>query len=84
MKLYTEEQVRESFKSGFRLAMETDGGLKEGQEEYINSLTPIELPSDEEIEKSNPYRLDGGNYNGSAALKLQKGVEWMRDKILNK
>ena len=51
MKLYTEEQVRESFKSGFRLAMETDGGLKEGQEEYINSLTPIKLPTDEEIEK---------------------------------
>ena len=44
----------------------------------------IELPSDEVIEESNPYRLGGGNYNGSAALKWQKGVEWMRDKILNK
>jgi len=49
MKIYTEEQVKESFKSGFRLAMETDGGLKECQEEFINSLIPIQLPSDEEI-----------------------------------
>ena len=39
MKLYTEEQVKESFKSGFRLAMETDGGLKEGQEEIFNLFT---------------------------------------------
>lgn len=49
MKLYTEEQVRQAVKSGFKLAMETDGGLKEGQEECINSLKPIELPSDEEM-----------------------------------
>ena len=78
MKLYTEEQVRESYQSGFRLAMETDGGLKEGQQEFINSITPIELPSDEEINSlgasgMHEYYIDG----------LKDGAKWMRDKILN-
>lgn len=73
MKLYTEEQVRESFKSGFRLAMETDGGLKEGQEEYINSSTPIEIPTDEEIEQTFTFYPQ-----------IIEGAKWMRDKILNK
>ena len=64
MKFYTEEQVKESFKSGFRLAMETDGGLKEGQEKFINSLTPIELPSDEEIEVERKRYGVHGSYFG--------------------
>lgn len=80
MKLYTEEQVRESFKSGFRLAMETDGGLKEGQEEYINSLTPIKLPSVEEIH--NECQIGGMDTNQQLCFQL--GAKWMRDKILNK
>lgn len=88
MKLYTEEQVRESFKSGFRLAMETDGGLKEGQEEYINSLTPIELPSDEEIKKESHNYFMRGQLGFEAAADTERaflrGVLWMRDKILNK
>ena len=87
MKLYTEEQVRESFKSGFRLAMETDGGLKEGQEEYINYLTPIELPSDEEIAIKSallfPYakynQLSIESYNIKA---FQQGAKWMKEQIL--
>ena len=75
MKLYTEEQVREAYQSGFRLAMETDGGLKEGQEEFINSMTPIELPSDEEIEK---YDNHSANYDD-----FQLGAKWMKEQILN-
>jgi len=49
MKLYTEEQVREALNAGFRLAMETDGGLNDYRELFINALTPIELPTDEEV-----------------------------------
>ena len=49
MKLYTKEQVSEALNAGFRLAMEKDGGLNEYRELFINALTPIELPSDEEI-----------------------------------
>lgn len=75
MKLYTEEQVRESFKSGFRLAMETDGGLKEGQEEYINYLTPIGLPSDEEIE------VERKRYGVHGVL-FSDGALWIKKQIL--
>lgn len=76
MKIYTEEQVKESFKSGFRLAMETDGGLKEGQEEFINSLKPIELPSDEEIENLIGFACKTPN----TAI---NGAKWMKEQILN-
>ena len=76
MKLYTEEQVK-SLVHQCRI-------YNVSAERFLFNYTPIELPSDEEIEKSNPYRLGGGNYNGSAAHKWQKGVQWMRDKILNK
>ena len=85
MKLYTEKQVRESFKSGFRLAMETDGGLKEGQEEYINSLTPIELPTDDEIREASPYVPQDASMDFWANQEgFIDGAKWMRDKILNK
>jgi hypothetical protein len=76
MKLYTEKQVMESIKSGFRLAMETDGGLKEFQEEFINSLTPIELPSDEEIE------LESKKYGVHGVL-FSDGAKWIKEQILN-
>lgn len=76
MKLYTEEQVKESFKSGFRLAMETDGGLKEGQEEFINSLIPIQLPSDEDIE------VERKRYGVHGVL-FSDGAKWMKEQILN-
>ena len=77
-KLYTEEQVREAYQSGFRLAMETDGGLKEGQEEFINSITPIELPSDEEISIQASNRHYGTNFKHVYA----SGAKWMQEQIL--
>ena len=81
MKLYTEEQVTELTTAAFTAGQNHNPAIFGVA---FEKLTPIELPSDEEIEKSNPYRLGGGNYNGSAAHKWQKGVQWMRDKILNK
>ena len=82
MKLYTEEQVRESYQSGFRLAMETDGGLKEGQQEFINSITPIELPSDDEIEKE-AFKIPFNNTNEFYDKSFIKGAKWMKEQILN-
>jgi hypothetical protein len=76
MKLYTEEQVKQSFKSGFRLAMETDGGLKEGQEEFINSLIPIQLTSDEDIE------VERKRYGVHGVL-FSDGAKWIKEQILN-
>ena len=80
MKLYllTEEQVKEAYQSGFRLAMETDGGLKEGQEEFINSITQIELPSNEEIEKEVEDYLYKNN-----KMNFINGAKWMKEQILN-
>jgi len=56
MKLYTEEQVIQAFKSGMNACMKhKDWALainypnKIELLEYMQSLTPIEIPSDEEI-----------------------------------
>lgn len=81
MKLYREEQVREALNAGFRLAMETDGGINEYRELFINALTHIELPSDEEIEE---YVKSTGYY-GHCTHEYHEGIEegakWVRDKI---
>jgi hypothetical protein len=44
MKLYTEEEIKRGLDNPISFDMTTD--------EFINSLTPIELPSNEEIEQS--------------------------------
>ena len=53
MKLYTEEEIRKRLNSPMDDEVTID--------EFIESLTPIELPSDEEIEKGvkNEYPLTG-------------------------
>lgn len=72
MKLYTEEQVMKFINDNF----------DEGCSQLIG-LTPIELPSDEEIHKSSPHQIgdsnnfwDIGFHNG-----WKQGAKWMRDKI---
>ena len=75
MKLYTEEQVD-------KIALQVkDLG-------YWNHLeiTPIELPSDEEVEqylKSFPYtkHLDDGQYNDGKIVGAELAIQWMRNKI---
>ena len=50
--------------------------------EYIDEyVTPIELPSDEEIEKVSKEEI---LYNDSKRSWWIEGAKWMRDKILNK
>ena len=66
MKLYTKEEIKRALDNPVSLNMETD--------EFIDSLTPIELPSDEEIEKDNKYKSLVG-------LVWIEGAKWMRDKI---
>ena len=65
-KLYTEEQVRKA--ALFSLAEDAT------MEKILDLLTPIELPTDEEIEKM----------LGSNVHDYYKGAKWMRNKILNK
>lgn len=52
MKLYTEEQVRQAIK----MADKYHHVLDSEEAEIISVLEPIELPSDEEIDKEATYR----------------------------
>ncbi len=74
MKLYTEEQVKEAIKmarSSYNLF--TTPFIYE-HDEVLEQLTPIELPSNEEIE--NYARL-----SGLVHPFVSRGAKWMRDKI---
>jgi hypothetical protein len=66
MKLYTEEQAIRAIKFGYCDVPDVT------PEEYVDSLTPIELPSDEDIEKYADYEQN-----------FIDGAKWMREQILN-
>jgi len=71
MKLYTESQVKRMM----QLARETYAS--EGQ--ILLSFEPIELPSDEEIDKKSFERLTLAQISG-----FRLGAKYVIDKILNK
>ena len=73
MKLYTEEQVLNSLKLAH-------SHIKPLQY-VVDTLTPIELPSDEEIEE---YVDSAGYWGGWSPQYFEgiiEGAKWMRDKI---
>ena len=71
MKLYTEEQVKQMFEQfQTHLPFHYEILLKE----HMNELTPIELPSNEEIVKDSKYKSLSG-------IGWIEGAKWMRDKI---
>ena len=72
MKLYTEEQVRNAIGFGY-CDMDTMS-----QDDYINSLTPIELPSDEEMANASNHCKDG-----QVKVGFLRGVLWYQEQILN-
>lgn len=77
MKLYTEEQVIKAYNMGI------DDGHNGAISLQINelSLTPIELPSDEDIEKKS-YKLFHQNDNIGKGTWIY-GAKWMKEQILN-
>ena len=76
MKLYTEEQVRKAINDGSLYSyINGDFEFKNSEDDIINSLTPIELPTDEEIK--NYWSYGYGGDSGSAIF----GAKWLRDKI---
>ena len=87
MKLYTEEQIKEILeelqKAFLPKNIECDGAHCIGcwkdvvrtTIQMANSFTPIQLPSDEEIEKYFSWWYGG---DGGSAI---YGAKWMRDKI---
>jgi hypothetical protein len=80
MKLYTEEQV---FKA-IQMADKYHYLITSEECDIVNSLTPIELPSDEEIEKEsfdlyanhNTYSLNVRQYKA-----FKRGAKFVIDKI---
>ena len=73
MKLYTEEQVREAI----RLTHSSNRRYLDWlEDDIVNALSPIELPSDEEIED----RI-GFEYPATYQNAFKEGAKWMRDKI---
>ena len=80
MKLYTEEQVKKVFFEGIKYAASIVPASMGEQDKYvqntIDSLTPIELPSDEKIEKeSSKWRAPSQAFRG--------GATWVIEQILN-
>ena len=70
MKLYTEEQLKQIFVTHYFI---TDKELEE--------LTPIELPSDDEIKiESDEFELNSKVSLGMH-ISFEHGAKWMRDKI---
>ena len=72
-KLYTEYEVRILLKDLL--------GLDKSVNEAIDSLEPIELPTDEEIEDKSNKLGYGSSSVGIVQKNFQLGAKWMRDKI---
>jgi hypothetical protein len=88
MKLYTEEQVRQMlFDLGDVLFNNCQNGIGEEEPEtyfdgIIEQLTPIELPSDEEIEKAYEFL---GTWTAKEIMQrstsFQHGAKWVIEQI---
>lgn len=76
MKLYTQEQVK-------RAMLEYTSYSKPTMVQVIDTLNPIELPSDEEIEEY----IESTPYYGTCTYEfkegIQDGIKWMKEQILN-
>jgi hypothetical protein len=69
MKLYTEEQVKKAISMAY---------TEYHYEQIIDSLTPIELPSDEDISTQASNRHYGTNFKHVYA----SGAKWMKEQII--
>ena len=80
MKLYTEEQVRQMLSIYMaNVLLDVDGKMPT-VDEILTYRTPIELPSDEEIEESS-FKMSGNNVSPSSNFII--GAYWMKEQILN-
>lgn len=85
MKLYTKEMFLIAAEKCEVSMIDAEHIMK-----YIDEyVTPIQLPTDEEIEKyinSFPYtkHLDDGQYNDGVMVGAELGIEWYREQLKNK
>jgi hypothetical protein len=83
MKLYTEEQVKKAIEIAQKCDHDCGGvyfdyGTTDG---ILQQLKPIKLPSDDEIEKANPF-VFGSKHLGTRDMDIwELGAIWMRNKI---
>ena len=75
MKLYTEEQVRKLYQIAYTSGY---GKYFTNFEEDVKKLSPIELPSDEEIEEEINTSISLFHIIG-----FKMGAKWMKEQILN-
>jgi hypothetical protein len=75
MKLYTEEELLKAM----AYARSYDANWVITENEILKLITPIELPSDEEISIQASNRHYGTNFKYVYA----SGAKWMREQILN-
>ena len=81
MKIYTEEQVKRAMLHSYLSGVERPADYLPIEESILNELTPIELPSDEEIEQEAYYKVSDHTENPYASFK--SGAKWLREQILN-
>ena len=82
MKLYTEEQVRKAIDRGYSSAMCEDSTITKTADDFLQSLTPIELPSDEEIKhKINKEVFVSWFSNDEYERGFQDGAKWSIEHI---
>jgi hypothetical protein len=73
MKLYTEEQVLKMLEKSQYTGLTADF--------LILAAPSVQLPTDEEIEKANPF-VFGSKHLGTRDMDIwELGAKWMRDKI---
>jgi hypothetical protein len=74
MKLYTEEQVRKILYH----TRSTYSTLIMTENEVLSIVTPIELPSDDEMANASNHCKDG-----QVKIGFLRGVLWLKEQILN-
>ena len=74
MKLYTEEQLQEAYNKGHM-----DGRLNNIDYSITDGFKPIELPSDEDLEKAQKEQ----RLTMEEMCRFEEGVEWLIKRINN-
>lgn len=86
IKFYTEEQVRKAIELAQKCEHECGGVYFDYTEtEIIENLTPIELPSDEDINERSYFDKDNDKLivNAAEIVRFRYGAKWIKEQILN-
>ena len=79
-KLYTEEQVRKAIALGYDWCHQKHIPDDFMIDNFIHSLTPIQLPTDEEISNNSPFK-NAIDYTKEEYYNFMNGAKWMRDRV---